>query len=779
MTNRVLKLKEKQNATMPSFSAERARLSTEAYEACESEDNIIQKAKMLEHILKNMTIFIQDGELIVGNHTNRPRCAPVFPEYSAEWILNSLNDFENRKTDPLQITPEDKLELKKILTKWQGKSFQDFSDKVLPKETLQAENSGVLTIGNRDCATGHIIPNYQKIIKIGLKGLKKEIKETMEKYGDDATRQQLNFWESALISIDASIKFANRYADLAEKKAAQSSDIQRKNELINIAATCRNVPENPAKNFQEGLQMVWFLHLIMSIESNGHGISFGRFDQYLNALVEKDIASGTNTQDEIVELIACFFIKATDIIKIRDDFYSESFAGYPVWQNLIIGGQTEDGKDATNLLSHLVLRANDLVQTSQPTVSVRYHDNLSPELFDYSVDMIQRGLSTPAFFNDKLVIPIMLKKGVTLAEARNWALMGCVEPVSQGNTDGRPTVGYINSLKCLEFALNNGLDPLTNQQIGLKTGEFHSLKELEIAVEQQMDYFIEMMVLGHNEIGKLHQKYHELPFASIMLDGSIESGKSIQDGGAKYSESGTFICGIGNTSDAIAAIDTLVFKNQLITLTDLKDALTNDFQNNEKLRLTLLNKAPKYGNDIDYVDKIGSRIIKHYTETLSNYKDSRGGQFSLTVESQSMNVSQGKCVGASADGRHAYSPLNDNCSPVMGRDVNGPTATVMSVAKLDQINAEDGCLFNLRFDPRSISGSKGKSVISGVIKTYFDHFGEHIQINVVDDKTLRKAQEKPEDYRNLLVRVAGYLAYFTELDKEVQDNIISRTAHVV
>lgn len=782
MTERVQKLKENQNQTQPSFSAERAVLVTDAYAKFGAEPNVLLKAKMLEYILRKMTIFIQDGELIVGNHTDKPRCAPVYPEFSAGWIVDKIDEFSTRSTDKLTISEKDKNDLLEALKTWEGKSFDESTQNACRPETLKAEKSGVITIGNRDCATGHILPYYSKLLQKGLNGYIAECRAKIDSTQVDCKekQQQVDFWNAVIIVSQAAIDFAKRYAKLAEELAKKESDPKRKAELLEISRNCAHVPANKPSTFFEAVQFVWFIHLVITIESNGHGNSFGRFDQYINPFYVADLNAGRVSEEKALEILECFFIKTTDIIKLRDAFYSESFAGYPVWQNMVIAGQKADGTDACNPLTMLVLKANADVQTSQPTVSLRYHDGISQEVFDYGVRMIQQGMSTPAFFNDKLVVPLILQKGAPIEEAREWGILGCVEPVVAGKTDGRPTAGYVNLLKCVELVLHNGTDPLTGQEIGVKTGDFRQFTNIEQVIQAiyaQMDHFVGMMIVGFNAVTSLHATRQQMAFASMTLDGCIQSGKSTVEGGTKYRESGVFACGIANAADAIAAIDEIVFKQKRLTPQELLDVSDNNFENNEKMRLTLLNKAPKYGNDNDFVDGIARDLIRHYREELKSYRDSRGGKFVLTVESQSMNISQGKCVGATPDGRFAYDALNDNCSPVMGRDTNGPTATIRSVSKLDQLNATNGCLYNLRFDPRSIGGEKGRQVLGGVIKTYFDRLGEHIQINVVDNETLCAAQVQPEKYRNLLVRVAGYLAYFTELDKPVQDNIIQRTLH--
>ena len=783
MTDRIAKLKQMQQDAKPSLSVERARLATEAYEKYAVETPVLQRAHALSHILRNMTIYIQEGELIVGNHNDKPRCAPVFPEYFSEWIIDEIDDFQTRPSDPLEISDEEKKELVEILEKWRGRSFDKAVERVLSEEAKEAESAGIMTIGNRDCGTGHLTPDYWTALEHGLGYQRQRCLDKIAETTVDSVEKmrQVDFWNAVIITIDAAEAYAHRYSELAAKQAAEESDPVRKAELLEISDICSRIPIEAPKTFAEAIQMVWFIHVIISIEANGHGTSLHRFDQYMNPFYVRDLKEGRITEERAMEYIECLYIKFTDILKLRDKFYSASFAGYPIWQNLIVGGQTEDGKDATNEMSFLALRANRDVQTSQPTASVRYFNGLSEELVQEGLKMIQDGLATPAFFNDELVVPMVMEKlGVSAEVARNWGIQGCVQPIVAGCSDGRPTVGYVNLLKCLELVLHNGWDPITKKQLGVKTGELHTLDTQEKIVDAlytQIDHFVDLMLTGFNAVGSMHADRAPVAFASMVINDCIEKGMSVQEGGARYSESGAFINGIGNVTDAIAAIDTIIFKEKLYTMDELMDALHNNFEGAEAMRLTLLNKAPKYGNDNDYVDAIAAGIVKHYAESLSRYKDSRGGNYQVVVESQSMNVSQGKCVLASADGRFAYEGVNDNCSPVMGRDVSGPTATVKSVAKLDQKNAKDGCLYNLRFDPRSVQGEKGREILRSVIKTYFDNMGEHIQINVVDDKTLRAAQQEPEKYRNLLVRVAGYLAYFTELDKDVQENVIARTAH--
>lgn len=783
VSERIRRLKEKQRNAIPTYSSERARLATEAYEKFGGEPNVLLKAKMLNYIVENMTIYIDEDELIVGNYTDRPRCAPIFPEFGTNWILDEIDEFTTRTNDRMVVSDETKQEVIDILKKWEGKSFDEITAGACSKKALNAMNSGLLTIGAMDTSTGHILPNYFRLFNGGLKNVIKECQDHIEKtvVTTKEDQEKVDFWNAVTISCKAAIKYAHRFSVLASEMAEKETNVERKNELLIISQNCKNVPENSPESFWEAIQFVWIVHIILWIESNGHANCFPVFDRLINPYYTSDLKAGKITEREALDILENFFIKLTDILKLRTAFFSESWAGYPVWQNMIIGGVGSDGKDACNEATMLLLKANEEVQTSQPTMSLRYHRHMSEEVFDKAISMIQKGLATPAFFNDHLCIPLVLAKsdGISIEEARNWGVMGCVQPMAAGKSDGRAQVGTVNLLKCLELAMHDGVDPITEQHIGLRTGKFEEFKSFEDffnAFLKQVDNAFDIMLNAYNSVTAIHAVRQNLPFASMCIDDCIKKGTTLQQGGAKYNYSGALAAGLANAIDSLAAIKQFVFDKKLVSAKELLDACDNNFKD-EVLRQKLLNKAPKYGNDIDHVDRLGHLIVKHINEMISDYKDSRGARFCFDIESQSFNVVQGRCVGATPDGRKAFAPLADNVSPVMGRDVSGPTATVLSVAKIDQFYTTDGALFNLRFDPRSVSGTKGKEILGGIVKTYFDNYGEHIQINVVSDETLREAQKHPEDYKNLLVRVAGYLAYFTELDRKVQDNIIERTAH--
>ena len=781
ITKRIEKLRDKMRETKPHICTERAELITKFYRKCSCDTPMLRRAKLLSYLLENMTIYIGEDDLFAGNQTKEYRGVPVFPEFGANWVMDTIDTFTTRQTDPLSISEENKEKLMRDLQYWKDNSFKELVDEKLTKEVLEAEQLGVLSVGSRTTSTGHVVPNYPKVLKLGLKGIIKRCKEKIEEvsFVNHDTQRLIDFWEGVIIECEACILFAHRYAKMAEEMAQKEKNPVRKEELLKISSNCKNVPENPPKNTYEALQFFWFMHLIMQIETNGHSIGLGRFDQTMYPYYKKDLEEGTITFDQCVEMIECLWIKITEIIKVRDDFDAQAFAGYPMWQNCAVGGVTPDGKDGVNEFSFCILQATSEVKTTQPTISFRYHDHIDPKFFEKALTMIQDGLATPAMFNDKLIIPLVLSKGATIKEARDWSIEGCVENYVTGKTDGRPVVGYINTVKLVEFVLSNGVDPLSQKQIGVKTGDpkdFASFEEFMKAYRKQMEYFTKLMCDAYNIVGACQANMVPALISSALVDDCIEVGKTLQEGGAKYNFSGSFITAMANAADSLAAIQKFIYDEKTLTLDDLKEALSKDFEGREPLRQMLMNHAPKYGNDDDYVDEIARQIVESATDEIEKYLDSRNGRYVLSVLSQSFNVLQGKSVGATPDGRYAFEALADNASPAASRDVNGPTAALRSVSKIDQFRPLIGTLLNQKFDPVIVKGEKGREILGTLIRSYFDEYGEHVQINVVDEATLRDAQIHPEKHRNLMVRVAGYSAYFIELDKDVQENVIARTA---
>jgi pyruvate formate-lyase/glycerol dehydratase family glycyl radical enzyme len=787
MTDRVEKLKQHFMQSKPCLSADRLTLVTEAYQKFAGEAVPIFRAKVLYHILDHLPIYVGEDEMIVGTQNGTYRAVSIYPEYiSAQWLKDDIDNLPLRTTDPIQVSPEVREQVMASIDYWIGKSTEDFFDTpgVLQDDVMAARRAGLITIGSRTMPSSHTMPNHQKLLSMGLNGYIARCRALIEQAdgGSLEAQEKIDFWNACIIACKAVIRYAERHAEKAEALAAKETDPARKETYLTVAKNCRNVPANPPRTFHEAVQFVWFMQLMPHVETNSAGNGLGRYDQYMIPFYERDVDAGVLTADEALEMVECFYIKAAELLPLHNADDAKKFAGYPMWQILMVGGVDKDGNDATNALSYICLDAQHELKLSQPAVALRIHEGTPETLWKKGVQMIQEGLANPAFFNDKCAIPTVMAKGGTLEEARNWAIVGCIEPhPGGGNSDASPTGGYVNGLKCVELALHNGVDQETGEQVGPQTGDpraFTCTQDVIDAVEEQLRNAWRLIVKGYNRVVPHHMLRLPVIFSSLIVDDCVEKGMSIQWGGAKHSYVGTFFCGPASVADCITAIDYAVFDKKLISMDSLITMLEENFEGNERFRQLLLNMPPKFGNNDPETDRICRNLLVHASEFVQQFQDARGGRYCLSNLSQTLNLVFGEHVGATPDGRKAGEPLSDNASPVQGKDLHGPTATVNSVAALDQATAWDGTLFNLRFDPRGVAGEKGLDVIEGVIKTYFEHNGLHIQINVVDTETLRKAQADPDSYRGLVVRVAGYLAYFTELDKNVQEDIIQRTAHL-
>ena len=784
-TERIIRMKQRLLGTRPSISAERMLLATRAYQKYAGEETRIFRAKVFAYVLDHMSVVIGGGELIVGNQNKRVRCASIFPEYTGQWLREQIDTLPTRPNDPLEVPAEERAAILKCLDWWKGRSLEEQAEQFLPEDVQQARAAGIISVGSRTLSTGHTTPHYGKLFQKGFYGLIEDCRRKISEVGGGTceAQERVDFWSASILSCQAVIRFAGRYADLAERMAQAEPSETRRKELLQIAANCRRVPGLPPRSFYEALQFVWFVQLLFHVESNSSANCFGRFDVYMAPFYRRDTAFGVLTEERAKELIECLYIKATELISLRPNDYSRDFAGYPLWQILMIGGVDGRGRDVTNPVSYLVLDAAAEVQLAQPAVALRIHGGTPEPLFRRAAQMVQAGMANPAFFNDETAIPLVLEKGGTLEEARNWVIIGCIEPhQGGGGTDASPSAGYLNLPKCLELVLHNGVDPLTGKQLGPQTGgpgTFRDKEDVMKALKTQMHYFWDLIHKGFNRVIPYHATRLPAIFASDVIEGCIEKGKPIQRGGARHTYSGIFPTGPASLTDSLAALFQAVFNDRLVTMEQLVSVLDRNFAGEERLRLYLLNCAPKFGNNVPAVDELHYRILHDCSGYTQTFRDARGGQYCLCNQAQTVNVTQGAKVGATPDGRFAFAPISDNSSPAMGRDVSGPTATVNSVGSYsDQMNSWDGTLFNLRFDPRGVAGEKGIEIIEGVVREYFSRSGLHIQINVVNNETLRKAQQDPENYRNVIVRVAGYMAYFTELDRKVQDTIIERTAHL-
>ncbi len=788
LTPRVKRMREKYFETIPQITAERLVLATEAYQKFAGDAVPIFRAKVVNYIMENMTTLIMDDELIVGTATNAYRGANLHPEFqSSSWYISDIDEFSSRSKDPYYISPEDKETILETLKYWEGKSMEDLSGEAMPAKIKELEKDDIICVGLENGVSGETTCDHEKILTIGLRGYMEECQKNIDSIIPQTMEEQakVDFWKACIIQCQGLITYAHRMAEEAERMAFACADEKRKKELLTIAENCRVVPENPPKTFQQALQAVWFVHVYFYIEVCTTACGFGRFDQYMWPFYEKDVIKEKNiTREEALEMLECLYLKTCEVYEVRDNWYATAFAGYPMWQILVVGGQTPDGKDATNDLSYLCLEAADDLQIKQPVMAVRVWENTPEDLIRFGCKMIQEGQANPGFFSDDAGIKISLDKGrgCTIEEARDWTIVGCTQPAAGGGaSDGSPDAGYVNMGKMIEFVLHNGVDPATGKLMGLETGdprEFKNIEEFKDALKKQILHHYDLIRTGYNLMQSIHMNRYPVIFASMVTKGCVESGKSVQHGGAKYSTAGLYVTGPANLADSIAAVEKCVFEDKDLTMDELIKACDTNFEGQERLRQLLLNKPEKYGNNQAHVDGIYKEMMHFIAENVQQWPDARGGYYAFGIDSQTMNIPHGQVTGALPDGRLAGEPFCDASSPMMGRDINGPTATVKSVASMTPADLHEGALYNLRFDPHGVQGEEGKDLIEGVIKTYFEDGGQHIQINVVDNETLKKAQEKPEDYKGLMVRVAGYMAYFTELDKSAQDVIIYRTPHL-
>lgn len=801
ISERINKLASDLFSVTPEIEAERAALITQSYKETEAFPMIMRRAKSLEKILNEMTIVIRDDELIVGNLTQKPRACQIFPEFSNKWVSDEFETLAERKGDVFLISEEVKTSLKEVFGYWDGRTTNELATEFMFEETKQAMNAGVFTVGNYYFnGIGHICVNYAKVLSIGFKGIIKlaEDEKSRADKGDPNYIKKESFLNSVIITANATINFAKRFAKLATKLASETTNLTRREELLLIAKNCEFVPENPARNFYEALQSFWFVQAVIQIESNGHSISPMRFDQYMFPYFENDDMPKEKAQ----ELLDCLWVKFNDINKVRDEGSTKAFGGYPMFQNLIVGGQDHDGKDDTNELSFMCFTATEHTKLPQPSLSIRVWNKTPDKLMLRAAEIARLGLGMPAYYNDEVIIPSLMGHGVSLEDARDYGIIGCVEPQKGGKTEGWHDAAFFNTAKVLEITINNGME--NGKQLGPKTGEFISFTSLDqfmSAYKKQMEYFVRLLANADNSVDLAHAQRAPLPFLSSMVDDCIARGKSLQEGGAHYNFTGPQGVGIANVADSLAAIKKLVYEDKNISLKRLKEALDSNFSENisaiddnsksdkiiniesygskENLRQMLLNRAPKFGNDIDEVDDLARETAAIYCSEVEKYTNPRGGRFQPGLYPVSANVPMGAQTGATADGRKAGEALADGVSPVSGRDKNGPTSAANSVAKIDHYRTSNGTLFNQKFHPSALEGQTGLQNLTALVRTFFDQKGLHVQFNVVSRETLLDAQCNPDKYKTLVVRVAGYSAHFTSLDKTIQNDIIMRTEHIM
>lgn len=779
LTPRIERLSDKVRNTKPVIDLDRARLITEFYCKPSMDSYILRRAKAFKHFLENKKIFIDDDSQIAGHAGGQIQGVPLHPDVT-KWLYDDFDTLDNRISDDLYFaSPEEKEELGEIVEKWHGNTFGDFAASLVDDDTKDMIDALVFTHGISNQSTMNHSPDYDNLIKYGYRHYIDECKQKISEHTckDVYDMEQRIAWEAMIIVMEAIISFAHRYADLAEEQAKDCKDAKRKEELLTLAECCRTVPEHAPKTFQQGCQLVWFTHLAIVLEAAGGDHCLGRFDQYMYPFFEKETAEG---KDEVYfqELIHEFKLKVSELWNIRQ--YKESIAvpGCPLWMHVMLGGVKEDGRDACNELTNVFLRCLLDLQTDEPCISFRYHRNISEETFRLAIKAARDTGGHPAFYNDSSAITYLLSLGFTLKEARNWGICGCIEPIVVGKTDFQSNSGNFNTNKVLEIMLHNGFDPVSKKQLGIKTGDprdFKSIEEVKKAYEKQLDFFIEKIIDLANTTQAGHAFTLPTITASCFSVGCIEKGHLLQQKGSDHHYTTISIASMANLVDSFAAMEECVFNKKYLTMDELISLLETNFEGKENMRQLLINKAPKYGNDNMQADKYGEWFVDTIDRSMKRFKDAHGGQWTSLHATVVYNVAMGKTVGALPDGRLAYSALSDNASPMIGMDLNGPTAVVNSLANCDELVVQSGMLLNQRFDPTIAAGEKGLDIIESVFKAHFAQDGYHIQINVLDNETLLAAQKDPEKYKNIIVRVAGYSAYFVELGKEIQDNIIQRT----
>lgn len=791
LTERMKEFREEVLDEKPYIDAQRAILATLAYKENLNQPRVMVRAKMLEKVLDNMSIYIEDKSLLAGNQATKNRNAPIFPEYTMEFVMNELDQFEKRDGDVFYITEKTKEQLRDIAPFWQNNNLRARGEALLPEEVRVFMETGVFGMeGKLNAGDAHLAVNYERILKDGLRGYEKRVKEckaTLDLTNPDNIDKYC-FYNAVLIVLEAVRNFANRYSVLAKDLAEKELNQERKIELLEISRICSKVPYEPAETFQEAVQSVWFIQLILQIESNGHSLSYGRFDQYMYPYYNRDIKNGTIKKSEALELLTCLWIKTLTINKVRSQAHTLSSAGSPMYQNVTIAGQTTDKKDAVNDLSFLVLKSVAQTRLTQPNLTVRYHKNINKHFLDECIEVMRLGFGMPALNNDEIIIPSFMDWQVKEEDAYNYSAIGCVETAVPGKWGYRCTgMSYINFPRMLLCTMNNGVDLTSNKRFTKGYGyftEMESYEELLEAWDKTIREITRYSVIVENVIDKASERDVPDILCSALTDDCIARGKTIKEGGAVYDFISGLQVGIANMADCLAAIKKLVYEEKKITRQELWNAILDDFSSpeNKKIQEMLIREAPKYGNDDDYVDQLIVEAYDSYIEEIEKYPNTRynrgpiGGIRYAGTSSISANVGQGMSTMATPDGRNAFEPLAEGCSPAHNSDKNGPTAVFKSVSKLRTNKITGGVLLNQKMTPQMLSTEENRQKLELLIKTFFNRLhGYHVQYNIVSKETLIDAQKHPENHKDLIVRVAGYSAFFNVLSKKTQDDIIGRT----
>lgn len=795
LTGRMNDFREALLNAKPMVCVERAVLTTDTYRENMDKPLSIRRALMLKNVLENMSIYIEPQTLLAGNQAASNRSAPIFPEYAMDWVIDELDAFDKRDGDRFYITEENKQALRDIAPFWQHNTTKERGLAAMPAESRVFYDLGIIKAeGNITSGDAHVAADYTRVLKYGLKEVEQRTREKMAAL-DLTEWTNLNkryFYEGILTVVEAVKAFAARYAALAFAMAQGEKDAARREELLEMSRILNKVPYEPAATFHEAVQALWLLHLILQIESNGHSLSYGRMDQYLNPYYESDLAAGRITEARATELLTNLWMKTYSINKIRSWSHTRFSAGSPLYQNVTVAGQTVDGKDAVNSMTHQILKSVAQCHLPQPNLTVRYHKGLSEAFMQECIEVVRLGFGMPAFNSDEIIIPSFIAKGVAKEDAYNYSAIGCVEVAVPGKWGYRCTgMSFLNFPKSLLIALNDGVDIESGVKVCEGVGHFTdmaSFDEVRAAWDKIIREFTRHSVIIDNCCDTVLEKDTADILCSALCDACVDRGLNLKEGGAVYDFISDLQVGIANLADSLAAIKKLVFEEKQLSAAELWQALQDNFagERGEEIRRMLVEDAPKYGNDDDYVDGLIREAYDVYLDELSKYHNTRygrgpiGGVYYGGTSSISANVPQGAGTTATPDGRKAGEPLAEGCSPSHAMDKNGPTAVFKSVSKLPTDKITGGVLLNQKVTPQMLSTEENRQKLILLLRTFFNRLhGFHVQYNVVSRETLKDAQVYPEKHRDLIVRVAGYSAFFNVLSRQTQDDIIERTEQAI
>ncbi|MDR2495477.1 MAG: glycyl radical protein [Spirochaetaceae bacterium] len=793
LTARMERFRENLLGAAPFVCAERARITTETYRSNMDKPMVLRRALMYKNVLEKMSVFIEPETLLAGNQASGNRWAPIFPEYAMDWVIDELDRFDKRDGDRFYITEETKAALREISPFWEHNTVKERGLAAMPASAKVFYDLGIIKAeGNITSGDAHLAVNYRRLLNAGLREYREQVAE--KRAGLDLTDYRnlakSYFYEAALVVIDATAAFAARYADLARTMAEGEGNPCRKAELIEMSRILRKVPYEKAETFHEAVQSLWLVHLCLQIESNGHSLSYGRMDQYLYPFYARGLADGTLTEERACELLTNLWLKTFTINKIRSWTHTRFSAGSPLYQNVTVGGQVLENDvpaDAVNQLSYLILKSVAQTKLPQPNLTVRYHKGLDQRFMRECIEVVRLGFGMPAFNSDEVIIPSFLEKGVRREDAYDYSAIGCVEVAVPGKWGYRCTgMSFLNFPKSLLIALNNGADPQSGTPLCPGVGHFRDMKSFDQVMgawEKIIREFTRQCVIIDSVADTVLERDTADVLCSVLCDDCIERGLHLKEGGAVYDFISDLQVGIANLADSLAAIKKCVFEERSVTPSELWDALIANFEGprNEEIRSLLL-AAPKYGNDDDYADSLVRKAYDLYIDEMKKYRNTRfgrgpiGGVYYAGTSSISANVPQGAGTAATPDGRKAGEPLAEGCSPSHGMDRKGPTAVFKTVSKLPTREITGGVLLNQKVTPQMLEKPEDRDKLIALVRGFFNRlFGFHVQFNVVSRATLLDAQAHPEAHRDLIVRVAGYSAFFNVLSRETQNDIIERT----